>query len=644
MSAIYLIFDRGNSSRDQQEAFQGTIAGRTNAHLAAKIDFHVSNHFCAASAHHGVLPSGGIASSGNAVAVSTGSCWTDPESDSLQTPEELLVQWKDRPWESAPQMAGLFSFGFFAGDKMELVVESDRFGVMPLFYREDEHGIAVASEMKFLLRPGNDQPNTEAIAEMMDMGFLSRHHTAIQGIMRLPANSRLVYDHQGLKIVPHPLPVFSRDRALDRDALDEYDQRVRHYFQRFKGITDKFSVSLSGGLDSRLVAYAAKRAGINFHAFTTGERSSLDTVIAQRVAGSLESPIHFHRIEPREMPEWFARMVWMTEGRVHPGHMHYMSAGFHSAVPSGPLLHGLGLETVLGGHYDNPALQTSGSEEIRRSCIAATTGLNYWPRNARKSVFGEAIGRWTEGTYEAVAEDLFQRIGFTGIYRDFIEYRAQFKGVSWARPCIIGQVLPWSDVVNPFFDHHAYDFGATLSVEGIADRAGQLRWGMEYFPGFADIPRVKSGVVIPVALDTPGAYQKGIDRLMREAKIKFYIGRLTQGRINLPMKNSFPQYWQWYPKYKCIRNYVDGILLSDQTLDRGYLQREGTRSLLHDCRIGRRTWNAVGSLLMVELLLRQFIDGDWNSTMSLPGFSRHFLGYTMPEGGVDEQPTIFPGI
>ncbi len=75
------------------------------------------------------------------------------------------------------------------------------------------------------------------------------------------------------------------------------------------------------------------------------------------------------------------------------------------------------------------------------------------------------------------------------------------------------------------------------------------------------------------------------------------------------MKNSFPQYWQWYPRHKSIRKYVDGILLSEQALDRGYFQREGLQSLLHDCRIGRRVWNAVGTLLMAELFLRQFIDG-----------------------------------
>jgi len=609
MSAIYLVFNLDGLTEDKQREFRNTITDRTTTYPGKKQDLYVSRHFCAASSHHGFLPSGGISSSENTAAVVAGSCWAAAESETLNTPGELLSLWQDRPWQSVPQMVGLFSFGFFDRDRMELVVESDRFGAMPLYFRENDHRVEVASEMKFLLRQGEDKPNSEAIAEYMQLGFISRHHTPIQGIRRLPANSRLVFSRQGLQVVLFPTVTYPRNRPLDNEALAEYDRMVRKYFTRFQGVAEQFSVSLSGGLDSRLVGYAAKRAGIPFHAFTTGEGSSLDTVIAQRVAASLGVPINFHRIEPREMPAWFGKMIWFTEGRVHPGHMHYMSANFHRAVPQGPMLHGLGLEAVLGGHYDNPDLQQADHGEIRRACLKATSGMNYWPKYARKSVFTPAIRSWIEGTTTAVAEDLFDGIGFSGVYDDFIEYRTQLKGVRAARPCIIGQVLPWTDVVNPFFDHHAYDFGASLKLEDVADRAGQLRWGLKYFPGFADIPRVKSGVLIPIALDTPDAYQKGMDRLQREAKIKYYIGRLSQGRINLPMKNSFPQYWQWYPKYRSIRDYVDGILLSDQTLDRGYLQREGIRTLLHDCRIGRRVWNAVGTLLMVELFIRQFIDG-----------------------------------
>ncbi len=74
------------------------------------------------------------------------------------------------------------------------------------------------------------------------------------------------------------------------------------------------------------------------------------------------------------------------------------------------------------------------------------------------------------------------------------------------------------------------------------------------------------------------------------------------------MPESFPQYGLWYPRFGSVRKYVDGILLADRTFDRGFFRREGVRKLLHDCRIGRAVWNAVGTMLSVELFMRQFVD------------------------------------
>lgn len=609
MSALYVDFDLEQIPVPEQKGFEKRVLQQTNSLLARKNACFLSDNFCGAIAHQGVFPSCGIASSDRAAIAIAGSCWVDPLSNALVTPNELLSQWQEIPFNTGAQAFGLFSLGYFDRENVGLIIESDRFGGMPLYYRASDSGISVSSEIKFLLRPGFDETNIEAAAEMMELGYLSRHHTLVKGIYRLPANSRLVFSEKGLKIEKFPLPSYSRHRPLDSEALSEYDQMIRRYFERFDGVPGPFGCSLSGGLDSRLVACAAKRAGFDIRAFTTGERPSLDSKIAQKVAESLGIPIRFFRIDPREMPDWFESMVWLTEGRVHPGHMHYMSAGFHGVIPQGPLLHGIGLEGVLGGHYDNPKLISSGYDEIHKECLSATSGLNYWRKDSRKAIFSNKIRQYVDNTIDFVSKDLFKRIEFKGEYRDFIEYRTQLKGVSWARPCILGQVMPWAEVVDPFFDHHAFDFGTTLALEGIFDRAGQLRWGLEFFPDFGEIPRVKSGVLIPIGVFQDNAYQRGMERLFREAKIKYYIGRLTQGRINLPMKNSFPQYWQWYPKYRQVREYVDGILLSDQTMDRGYLMREGVKSLLHDCRVGRRVWNAVGTLLMVEICLRQFIDG-----------------------------------
>jgi hypothetical protein len=49
--------------------------------------------------------------------------------------------------------------------------------------------------------------------------------------------------------------------------------------------------------------------------------------------------------------------------------------------------------------------------------------------------------------------------------------------------------------------------------------------------------------------------------------------------------------------------------MSERCLDRGLYRREGLKKLLHDYRIGHHTWGAIGTILLVEIFLRQFLDG-----------------------------------
>ncbi len=610
MSAIYLAFRPGGLSPAEQDAFRGRASAATG-YPGKALDFHESELLCAAASHHGCLPSGGVAADADGAAVVAGSCWLDTGDERMATPARLLEVWRAAAPDGPRQLAGLFSFAYCDNRRRQLVVETDHFGSMPLYAREDGRGgVEVASEIKFLLRPGQDKVDEAALAEFVALGFLAGHDTLVAGIRRLRADARLTWGPEGAVVQPFPGTTYRRDRTLDEAALAEYDGYVARYLNRFRGAADSFGLSLSGGLDSRLVAYAARRAGLPFTAFTTGEAPGLDTHVARRVAAALDAPIACHWLDPREMPRWFAKLVWFTEGRVHPNHMHYMSANLHRKVPPGPLLHGLGLESVLGGHWDDARMAKKDAAGVRKACRAATTGLNYWPDRVVEAIHAPRFRPRIDEAVPRRSEELLDRIGFSGVYGDYLEYRTQLKGVGWANPCFMSQVLPWSDVVNPFFDHQAFDFGTTIRAADVTDRAGQLRWGLGHFPGFADIPRVKSGILIPVSLETPRAYDEGMRRRMQLAKIRYYVTRLSRGRINLPYRDSFPQYLQWYPKHRVIRRYVDGILLSDRTLDRGTFTRAGMRVLLRDCRIGRNVWGSVGTLLVAELFQRQFIDGD----------------------------------
>ena len=173
----------------------------------------------------------------------------------------------------------------------------------------------------------------------------------------------------------------------------------------------------------------------------------------------------------------------------------------------------------------------------------------------------------------------------------------------------VSQVTPWTDVVSPFLDGEILAFARTLAPGGLADRSLQLRWGLDCMPRFDAVPRLKDGVLIPVQAGIPHYYDDAIGRIWRRRHFHQVLCRLSGGRINPRETGSFPYFGQWYRRWPRVRRYIDGILLSEQALDRGLWRREGVAALLGDLRRGREVWPAIGTVLLCEMLLRQWCDG-----------------------------------
>jgi hypothetical protein len=176
-------------------------------------------------------------------------------------------------------------------------------------------------------------------------------------------------------------------------------------------------------------------------------------------------------------------------------------------------------------------------------------------------------------------------------------------------PNLVSQVAPWTDIVSPFLDRDIFEYCNTLQAKDLKDRQLQLRWAERHFPAVTEVPRLKDGILIPVRTGIPDAYQRALHREWQVVMAKYYLCRLSRGRVNLPHRGSFPFYGQWYRRWRHVRDYVDGIVLSDRCLDRGLWTRQGMRDLVGSLRRGLNTWNALGTLLLVELFIRQFIEG-----------------------------------
>lgn len=610
LSGIYLFFTPSGGCARLGDDFRRRLALATRQSYDRVDELVEHDLLQGAAVHHGVLPSGGTARDDRGCLLASGSCWTRPEATTLATPEEMLAALAPRLERPGDAFGGGFAFAHCDRGSRRLVVENDRFGVMPLFYRElAGGGWAVASELKFLAVPGQEELDEHALARFLGMGNLPGVVTMLAGVLRLPAHHRLTVDAAGARTERLPDHESPRGRPVDAEALAEFDAMAQRYLGRFAAATDRWTVSFSGGLDSRLVAGAAARQAPQLDGFVVGEPGSAEVKVTRRLADRLDVPLHVHTIDGSRLPDWFGDLVWTTELRTPPRHMHYFGANHLGDLPRNPILHGLIGEGIMGGYGDDLELRGATPEKIREYCRRMTATTIFWPRDIVDELFAPA--RWVEvrTALTGWTEEILAQMDFQATYGEMVELKFQMRAVNYAVPYLLSQILPWQDVVSPFLDKDIYAVANTYAAEDLVDRKLQIRWALEHMPHLAEVPRLKDGVLIPVRLGVPDAYEKGVARLERIARLKYWLCRASKGRLNLPFRDSFPYYGQWFRRWKRVREYIEGILLSEQCLDRGLWRRRGLRRMLRGLREGRSLWNGVGVVLMSELFLRQFVDG-----------------------------------
>lgn len=566
-------------------------------------------NFSGAVIHHGTLGSSGAVQDGGASALLVlGACWRG--GGSLCLPADTCRRLRQHPFSDEPLMEGSYLLAFFDERQGTVVVENDPFGLYPVYYcRDPEGNLLVASELKCLAPHLPAEVDREAVLEILRFGSVISDRTVIQGIRRLPPNHRLHFARGELTVRRLRQCVFTRDRLPDAQKREALRDAFEGHLRRFSGL-GTVSASLSGGMDSRIAVAAARRVGLEVQAFSMGEPGSLECQVAARFARSQGIPCQIHQFDGRDFSRWFEQAILLTEGRCPPGHMHFMDGMLTGHFPRQPMLHGLIGDAVMGGDLDMEVEGRLSPVQWREKALALMRSFVYWPPGSLNRTLAPALFSSFGETRQRVADHLMRRIDFTGGYSDLLWFRYHFRVFGFTIPCLTSQILPWTDPIVPYLDADVFRLCAGFDRREMADRQLQLRWALENYPEIAVVERVKDGVLLPLQGADPRRYTAGFQRLQQINAAKYYLCRLSGGRINLRRRETYPYYDQWLRRWKSVRDFVEGIVLSDECLDRGLWRREGLQALIADLRIGRDVWNALSSILMIEILLRQLNGSD----------------------------------
>ncbi|MGX7687711.1 asparagine synthase (glutamine-hydrolyzing) [Flectobacillus roseus] len=226
---------------------------------------------------------------------------------------EVLVKAFDYWGEMAvQQLTGMFAFGLYNQENQQLMLVRDRAGTKPLYVYQSKNVILFGSELKALMAHP-DFPRkiqSQSVGLYFQYGYVPSSHCIFEQTHKVRAGQILVIDlpqnTSRYQTYWSILDSFSQPTVKqyhpESCLLHELDQRLDTACQTRMTADHPIGLYLSGGYDSSLVAYYARKHS-NFHkAYCLGfeENEYSEVPFAQQIAQYLNIPFEGFILENRE--------------------------------------------------------------------------------------------------------------------------------------------------------------------------------------------------------------------------------------------------------------------------------------------------------------------------------------------------------
>ena len=192
--------------------------------------------------------------------------------------EVILHLYEDLGEKFVDKLRGQFAFVIWDSRNQKLLAARDRFGICPFFYTHKADGFIFASEIKAILEDPRLTPklDVQGIAETAFFYSPTPPLTCFEDIFRLPPASILLIDLNSWKVKIESywdLPLLtekmvtakSRKKQVNSETLQrQLRQLIKSTVEVYARHGDEpVAVSISGGIDSSIIATFAAQAGVD---------------------------------------------------------------------------------------------------------------------------------------------------------------------------------------------------------------------------------------------------------------------------------------------------------------------------------------------------------------------------------------------
>jgi asparagine synthase (glutamine-hydrolysing) len=222
------------------------------------------------------------------------------ETDHSDT-EVLVHGFKEWGVDLFPRLNGMFAVAIWDCATRTLSVARDRIGEKPLYVAQLDGGVAIASEIKALLKmPGLSRDiDVEGLEQYLAFDYALPPRTLLSAVSKLPAGHLATVVGREVRTCPYWTPSF-RAIPTDRTDLSLQDELEAHLDRsvRMRLMADvPVGLFLSGGLDSTTVGYFMRRHADLVDSYSIGfEESAYDESTYSRLAAEALGTRHHEEV------------------------------------------------------------------------------------------------------------------------------------------------------------------------------------------------------------------------------------------------------------------------------------------------------------------------------------------------------------
>jgi len=342
-----------------------------------------------------------------------------------QTDSEVIVhQYEEDGIDCFKKFNGMFAIAIWDEIQKKLILSRDRYGQKPLYWALVDKTFIFASEIKsILLHPLiKKELNYTALYQYFSFDYIPQPLTIFKGIYKVLNGSFLVFKDNKVSLDNYYKIEFESNNIDFLSAKQKLEDLLEDSVQK-RLISDvPIGIFLSGGIDSSVIAYFAKKKKNNIKTFSIGfsESSFDESSHAQQVADFLKTEHYYQEFKPNDLLNIIPEI---NEKLDEP-------FGDPSILPTYLLskFTAQRVKVALGGDGGDELLMGYPNHQVQK--IISLVGMTNLKLNGF-SDFLEKILSVSEKnlTFSYKAKRYSHSLGFKSIYRDFLNIGGYLEGI-----------------------------------------------------------------------------------------------------------------------------------------------------------------------------------------------------------------------